>query len=157
MVQKPDKGNTVVTVNRKNYVCKMENILNDMSKSQKIYIDHGKISNHLIQMENRVTHVLKHITNKNEISIEQYKDLNSSGSRPGIKYGSAIVRKIVTDGLPSFKPILSAMDIPIYKLAKFLVPMLEPLTINECTINDSPTFSEERAYEELLQGPCLNY
>ena len=157
MVQKPDKGNTVVTVNRKNYVCKMENILNDMSKSQKIYIDHGKISNHLIQMENRVTHVLKHLTNKNEISIEQYKDLNSSGSRPGIKYGSAIVRKIVTDGLPSFKPILSAMDIPIYKLAKFLVPMLEPLTINEYTIKDSPTFSEERAYEELLQGPCLNY
>ena len=135
----------------------MKNILNDKAKFQKIYIDHGKISNHLIQMENRITHVLKHLRDKNEISIEQYKDLNSSGSRPGIKYGSAIVHKIVTDGLPSFKPILSAMDIPIYKLAKILVPMLEPLTINEYTVKDSPTFGEERAYEELLQGPCLNH
>ena len=135
----------------------MKNILNEKAKFQKIYIDHGKISNHLIQMENRITHVLKHLRDKNEISIEQYKDLNSSGSRPGIKYGSAIVRKIVTDGLPSFKPILSAMDIPIYKLAKFLVPMLELLTINEYTVKDSPTFAEERAYEELLQGPCLNH
>ena len=135
----------------------MKNILNDKAKFQKIYIDHGKISNHLIQMENRITHVLKHLRDKNEISIEQYKDLNSSGSRPGIKYGSAIVHKIVTDGLPSSKPILSAMDIPIYKLAKFLVPMLEPLTINEYTVKDSPTFGEERAYEELLQGPCLNH
>ena len=135
----------------------MKNILNDKANFQKIYIDHGKISNHLIQMENRITHVLKHLRDKNEISIEQYKDLNSSGSRPGIKYGSAIVHKIVTDGLPSFKPILSAMDIPIYKLAKFLVPMLEALTINEYTVKDSPTFGEERAYEELLQGPCLNH
>ena len=29
IVQKADKGNTVVTLNRKDYVCKMKNILND--------------------------------------------------------------------------------------------------------------------------------
>ena len=58
-------------------------------------------------------------------------------------YGSAIVHKIVTDGLPSFRPFLSAIGTPTYKLAKFLVPMLEPLTTNEYTINDSLTFAEE--------------
>ena len=35
IVQKPDKGNTVVILNRKDYVCKMKNILNDKSKCQK--------------------------------------------------------------------------------------------------------------------------
>ena len=94
-------------------------------------------------MENRITDVLKNLRDKREISIEQYKDLSPSGSRPGIIYGLAKVHKIVTDGLPSFRPILSAISTPTYKLAKFLVPMLEPLTTNEYTIKDSFTFAKE--------------
>ena len=42
-------------------------------------------------MEKRVTDVLKSLGDKKEISIEQYKDLIPSGSRPGIMYGSAKV------------------------------------------------------------------
>ena len=117
-VQKADKGNIVVILNRKDYVCKMKNILNDTPKFQKVYINHDKILNHFIHMENRVTDALKNLKDKREISIEQYKDLSPSGSRPGIMYGSAKVHKIVTDGLPSFRPILSAISTPTYKLAK---------------------------------------
>ena len=51
--------------------------------------------------------------------------------------------KIVTDELPSFWPILSAIGTPTYKLAKFLVPILKTLAINEYTIKDSFTFAEE--------------
>ena len=58
-------------------------------------------------------------------------------------YGLAKVHKIVTDDLPCFRPILSAICIPTYKLAKFLIPMVEPLTTNECTIKDSFIFAEE--------------
>ena len=58
-------------------------------------------------------------------------------------YGSAKVHKIVTDGLPSFRSILSAIGTPTYKLAKFLVAILKPLTSNEYTIKDSFTFAEE--------------
>ena len=94
-------------------------------------------------MENRVADVLKNLRDKKEISIEQYKDLSHSGSIPGIMYGSAKARKIVTDGLPSFRPILSGIDVPTYKLAKFLVPMLEHLTTNGYTIKDFFTFAEE--------------
>ena len=94
-------------------------------------------------MESRVTDVLKNLRDKKEISIEQYKDLSPSGSRPGIMYGLAKVHKIVRDGLPSFRSILSAIGTPTCKLAKFLVPILEPLTTNEYTIKDSFTFAEE--------------
>ena len=45
-----------------------------------IYIDHDEILNYLIHMENRVTDVVKNLRDKKEISIEQYKDLSSSGS-----------------------------------------------------------------------------
>ena len=94
-------------------------------------------------MENRVTDILKNLRDKKEIPIKQYKDLSPSGSRPGIMYGSAKVNKIVTGGFPSFRPILSAIGTTTYKHAKFLAPMLEPLTTNECTIRDSFTFAEE--------------
>ena len=57
-------------------------------------------------MENRVTDVFKTLRDKKEISIEKYKDLSPSGSRPGIMYGSAKVHETVTDSLPSFRSIL---------------------------------------------------
>ena len=58
-------------------------------------------------------------------------------------YGLAKVHKIVTDCLSSFRPILSPIGTPTYKLAKFLVSILELLTSNEYTIKDSFTFAEE--------------
>ena len=142
-MQKADKGNTVVILNRKHYACKIKYILNDKSRFQKVYIDHEKILNNLIHMENRVTEVLKNLRDKKEISIEQYKDLNPSGSRPGIMYGSAKNHKIVTDGLPSFRPILSTIGTPTYKLEKFLIQMLGPLTTNEYNIKNSFTYAEK--------------
>ena len=94
-------------------------------------------------MENRVTDLLKNLRHKKDISIEQYKDLRPSGSRPGIMYGLAKFHKIVTGDLPSFRPILSGIGTPTCKLVKFLVPMLEHLITNEYTIKDSFTFAEE--------------
>ena len=121
----------------------MKNILNDKPKFQNVSIDQDKILDHLIHMENRVRDVLKNLRDKTEISIEQYKDVSNSASRPEIIDGSAKVYKIVTDGFPSFRAILPAFGAATYKLAKFLVPMLEPLTTNEDTIKNPFTFAEE--------------
>ena len=94
-------------------------------------------------MENTDTVVLKNLRDKKEVSIEQYTDLSPSSATPEIMYGSTKVHKIVKDGLPSFRPVLSAIGIPIYKLTKLLVPMLETLPINEYSIKYSFTFSKE--------------
>ena len=45
------------------------------------------------------------------------------------------------DNSPSFRPILSAIGTPTYDLAKFLVPILKPLTENEYTVHDSFSFA----------------
>ena len=47
------------------------------------------------------------------------------------------------DRCPSLLPILFAINTPSYKLAKFLVPLLTPLTSNDYTIKDSFPFEEE--------------
>ena len=94
-------------------------------------------------MENRVTDVLNNLRDKKEISIEQYKGLSPSGSRPGVIHRSAKANKIVTDGLQLFRTILSAIGTPTHKLPKFLIPMLKSLTTNEYTMKGSFTFAEE--------------
>ena len=45
--------------------------------------------------------------------------------------------------VPLFRPVPSAIGIPTYKLAKFLVAILSDIAQNEFTIQDSFTFVEE--------------
>ena len=46
--------------------------------------------------------------------------------------------------IPSnFRPILSAIETPMYKIAKFLVPILKDSTCNECSVKDSFDFAKE--------------
>ena len=57
-------------------------------------------------------------------------------SRPGVLCGLAKNHKPIKDGFLPFCHILSAVGTSTYKLAKFFVPILEPMTVNECTIKD---------------------
>ena len=83
---------------------------------------------------------MKKLKNKNTISEKTYNKLRPVGSKPGTLYGSAKVHKPLINGLPSFRPILSAIGTPTYKLAKFLVPVLSDITQNDFTVKDSFTF-----------------
>ena len=58
------------------------------------------------------------------------------------------------DNWPSFRPILSAINTPTYKLEKFLVPILKSLTSNEYTVKDSFAFAGEIVEQdsELFTG-----
>ena len=47
------------------------------------------------------------------------------------------------NNIPQFRPILSAINTPVYKLAKYLVPILSPLTVDDYTVKDSFTFAKE--------------
>ena len=47
-----------------------------------------------------------------------------------------------------------ALNTPTYKLAKFLVPILKPLTTNEFTVKDSFHFAEEIVHENNWFEHC---
>ena len=59
---------------------------------------------------------------------------------PGILYGNHQVHKMVVNITLKFRPILSAINTPTYSLAKFLNPILAPLTTN---VKNSFDFTEE--------------
>ena len=65
------------------------------------------------------------------------------GSQPGILYGLTKIHKRIAGNCPPIRPILSAINTPTYNIAKFLVPILSPVTSNQFTVQDSFKFSEE--------------
>ena len=147
VVPKADKGNSVVLVDKDVYVNYMENILKDQNKFEKVKIK-TRILNFQVNHEKRINEYLKSLKNSGSLSVEQYKKKKAIGSRPGFLYGLCKVRKAIVDICPPFRPILSAIGTPTYKIAKFLVLLLSCLTVNEFTIKDSFAFAKEIVHQD---------
>ena len=136
VIMKPDKGNGVVLLNKCDYKNKVYEVLNDHTKFERIHED-ALLT--VLNKEEKVNFFLRKIKSEGVIDKEVYSELFASGSRPGILYGLPKVHK---NGCP-IRPIMSAIGTFNYKLSKFLVPLLAPLTINEYTVKDSFSFAKE--------------
>ena len=99
--------------------------------------------NFVINSEDKIKNILKSFHDKESLTDMLYKKILPAGYRPGILYSQAKVHKPVINNCSSFRPILDAITAPWYKLAKFLVPILCPLAINEYTVKDSFAFAKE--------------
>ena len=58
-------------------------------------------------------------------------------------YGLSKVHKPLVNGIPKVRPILSALNTSTYKWAKFFVPHLKFLTVNDYTVLGSFTFCQD--------------
>ena len=87
--------------------------------------------------------MIKRLENEGKISEKEYELIYPRGFRPGILYGSPRVHNPVTNNCPNFRPILPAIGAPACKSAKFLVPILSSLTVNEFLVHDSFSFAGE--------------
>ena len=53
--------------------------------------------------------------------------------------------------MPKYTPIFFAINTPGYNVAKFVIPILEPLTHNEFTVKGSFSFAKEiKNYDSSL-------
>ena len=43
VIQKADKGNTIVILNKNNYISRLNRILDDISKLKRFHVEEGKI------------------------------------------------------------------------------------------------------------------
>ena len=147
VIQKADKGNSVVIISKNDYKNKIKDILSDSTKFKKLEIDENKQLNLLLNSEKKLKDIIKSLYQKECLTKKEYVSLYPTGSRPGKLYGSVKVHKLITDNCPSFRPILSAIGTctRTYTLVKFLVPILSPLTVNEFTVHDAFSFAEEVA------------
>ena len=130
IIQKADKGNSVVILNKRDYIERMTEMLSEIDKELNLLLKH----------EDKLVSFLKGI--KKSIGEDLYKSLYPQGSQPGIMYGSSKIHKPLVNAFPNLRPILSALNTDTYKWAKLFVPLLRHLTSNEFTLKDSFEFAK---------------
>ena len=137
IIQKANKGNTVVLLDKSSYIKKIEELLADTSKFAKVGFNKKHKVNqelqHLLDLEVNIKTCLDNLLEKQYISKEDCNFLKPCGSRPGIMYGLCKVYKGrgASNDLPPFRAILSATGTCTYNIAKFFVPILKDFTLNE--------------------------
>jgi hypothetical protein len=91
------------------------------------------------QREQRLQTFLLRLYKDGSLDQATYTAIRPSGSTPSQLYGLPKVHK---EGIP-LRPIISQIGSYTYELAKFLVPILSPLTSNKFSVKDSFTFADE--------------
>ncbi|CAH8616866.1 unnamed protein product [Schistosoma rodhaini] len=119
IITKPDKGTGTVLLNRNDYIDKMNNILNDHRKFQKLN-NQKDVDN---KIENELTRSLKKLRDQQIIPPDIYESIKPIGTHLPRLYGLPKVHK---RDIP-LKPILDMYDSPYHTVAKWLVTVLKPL------------------------------
>ena len=143
IIQKSDKGNSIVLINKSDYLDNMYNILSDSKKFVKSSLADDKHLNFIIGTEKKLTDLLKELKASEAILVANYKKLKPRGSSFSVFYGLCKTHKKVFDKCPPLRPILLAIKTPYYNLGKVLVPLIEPITKNNFTVSNSFEFSKE--------------
>ena len=126
IIQKSDKGNSVVIIQRQDYLEKMNDILSDQKKFSEVRLKDDTLLNFAFNQEKRVDKVLKKFVESKSMTEKTRKSLKPVGARPGIMYGSCKVHKASVGTCPPFRPILSAFNSQL----KILFILLKKLLIN---------------------------
>ena len=137
-ITRPDKGNGVVILDRRFYMSKIYDIVNDESKFLKLS------SGSTLRWEGKLQRFLRILKNKDFFTKEQYDNIYPCGSQPARIYDTPKTHKLKspTDTL-TFRPIVSSIGTYNYNLAKFLTDMLDPAIPTEYCAKDSFSFYKE--------------
>ena len=127
----------------------MKEMLNKNDQFLKLSIQEEKHHNFLINLEKKIREPLKELYQLNILDKKTYDKLCPVGSHFDILYGLAKVHKQLINNCPPFRLILSAIGTPTYNIAKFLVPILKPLTTNDYMLKDTFEFSSDILNQNL--------
>ena len=86
IIQKSDEGNSVVIVQRQDYLEKMNYILSDQKKFSKVKLKDDTLLNFDINQEKHIDKVLKKFVESKSMTEKTRKSLKPVGTRPGIMY-----------------------------------------------------------------------
>ena len=117
VILKPDKGNGVVILNKADYEYKINTIIQDCPEFT--LINDNDWFKRMLKHEDQVSRYLYKLCQE-IIDKPLYDHLHLSSSHPGILYGLPKIHKM---SIP-LRPILSSIGTCGYKIAKFLVPIL---------------------------------
>ena len=137
VIHKSDKGNSVVIVNRDDYIKRLQDMVDDESKFEKLNVTPGKEYNFMVKEKSLVDTLLSQLLKKKCIDDNLRSKLSPDGPNPARLYGSPKIHKPLVDGLPKYRPIISQIGSTTYDIAKYLLTFIEPYTKNDYTVKDT--------------------
>ena len=123
LILKPDKGSGIILLDHNDYISKMNDILKDATKFKEV--NNRDEYQQCRYGETRLRKYLLELKNAHIIDINTYKSLYPNGSNVGILYGSPKLK----DNVP-LRPICSAIGTSSYKLSKYLVDIITPVSMS---------------------------
>ncbi|CAF4803502.1 unnamed protein product, partial [Rotaria sp. Silwood2] len=132
IITKPDKGHGVVIMDKRDYMHKMETLLQDQTTFKRIYDDPT------ISDEDRLIRLLLRLEKEGFITNEEYNMVKSIDSRPARLYGLPKLHK-AKQRYP-LRPVTSAIKTVGYGLGKMLTNRLSHLRTSPYGVNDSFDF-----------------
>ena len=114
----------------------MDEILSNTSTFELLDDDAMKL---ILKRESQVKTLLRKLKADNCINERTCNELYPTGTRIGILYG---LPKIHKSSIP-LRPILSSINHYSYKIAKFFIPFLTPISTSSFVIKDSFSFVQE--------------
>ena len=94
----------------------------------------------MVKEKRLVINVLDTLYEKNAITRDIKTIHTPDGPSSAHLYGLPKIHKALVDGLPNYRPIISQIGSPTYKIAKYLVDFISTITKNEYTFRDSFEF-----------------
>ena len=147
VITRPDKGNGVVIMNRKDYNKSMYDILKDKNKFRKIDKDPT------LTKEGQLQRFIRKLKKEEVFNDKTYDCIYPVGSQPSRLYGTPKLHKSFSD-VPPLRPIVSSINSFNYNLAKYLSNLLQPHIPSEHSTEDTFTFIKEleevREYDNFL-------
>ena len=104
---------------------------------EKVKVADKKDYNFMTKETKEVHNLLSELLSKNSITLNERNELAPNGPNPARLYGLPKIHKPPVDGLPKYRPIISQIGSPTYKIAKFLLSFIQPYTSNEYTVKDT--------------------
>ena len=157
---KPDKGNSVVILNRTDYHQRMMDILKDRSKFVKRdgnSFGKAKNKNITIFREEQLQRYVYSLKTKGVLDEDIYKKIYPKGSIPARMYGLPKMHKVKDKSskvVPPHRPIVSSIGSFNYNLARYLAEVLSPHIPSNYSAKDTFSFVEELK-EVRLQNKYL--
>ena len=146
MVLTADKGVALVVMDKKDYIKKAKELLEDTNTYRVIKNDPTS------KLKNRLVTMLRKIKNETGMQENNYRRMYPTGASPPKFYG---LPKIHKSNIP-LRPIVSSIGSVSYGVAKELARIIKPLMGNSHHhVQNSTQFAEEMKTMKIEEGECI--
>lgn len=117
-------------------------VFKDQTKFGKIKTK-TRILNFQVKYEKCIKDYWRSLTFSCIFNVNQFKEIKAGRSALGRWYSLSKVYNTIVNVLPPLKSMLSVTGKPMYRIEKFLVPILNYLTSDEFTVTESFLFTQK--------------